>query len=184
MKHPFRWIALAVGVAVAALAVILAVNVSTDPRADFNTSRLLGKPAPAFTLTDLSGKKVTSADLAGKTVIVNFWNSWCFPCKGELPQLQRWYTAHRDDPDVMLVGIPRDDTASEIRRAAREDGVVWTVANDRGAEAATLDYATRGQPETFAISPTGVVIASYIGPIDAKVLNTMAAYGRRAAVGS
>ena len=46
MKHPFRWIALGVGVLVAVLAVILAVNVSTDPRADFNTSRLLGKAAP------------------------------------------------------------------------------------------------------------------------------------------
>jgi peroxiredoxin len=181
VKHPFRWIAVAVGVAVAAFAVVLAVNVSTDPRADLNTSRLLGKPAPPFTLTDLTGEKVTLADLAGKTVIVNFWNSWCQPCRQELPALQQWYGQHKDDPDVVLLGIPRDDTADAIRGAARRDGVDWTVAQDRGSDAATLDYATRGQPETFAISPSGVVIGSYIGPLRTSVLDKMLAYGRRAA---
>jgi cytochrome c biogenesis protein CcmG/thiol:disulfide interchange protein DsbE len=180
VKHPFRWIALAVGVGVAALAVILAVNVSTDPRADLNTSRLLGKPAPAFTFTDMSGKKVTSADLAGKTVILNFWNSWCVPCRQELPELQQWYAAHRNDPDVVLVGVPRDDTGGAIRTAAREGGMGWAVANDGGAQAATLDYATRGQPETYVISPTGIVVGSLIGPVvDTKVLDQLAAAGRR-----
>jgi thiol-disulfide isomerase/thioredoxin len=181
VKHPFRWIAVAVGVGVAALAVLLAVNVSTDPRADFNTSRLLGKAAPPFTLTDLSGRKVRSADLAGKTVILNFWNSWCTPCRQELPALQRWYASHRDDPDVVLIGIPRDDTQSAIRQAASDGGMAWAVANDRGAEVATLDYATRGQPETFAIAPGGRVIASVIGPVRVQDLDRMAAYGRRAA---
>ena len=181
MKHPFRWIALAVGVVVAALAVVLAVNVSTDPRADFNTSRLLGKAAPAFTFTDMSGKKVSSADLAGKTVILNFWNSWCTPCAQELPALRQWNAAHKDNADVVMLGVPRDDTAGAIRAAARENGMTWAVANDRGAEAATLDYATRGQPETFAISPSGVVIGSVIGPVRVRDLDRMAAYGRRAA---
>ena len=181
MKHPFRWIALAVGIAVAAFAVVLAVNVSTDPRADFNTSRLLGKSAPAFTLTDFSGKKIRSADLAGKTVILNFWNSWCQPCGQELPALQQWYAAHRNDADVVLLGIARDDTAGEIRKHARDDGMAWAVANDGGAQAATLDYATRGQPETYAISPNGVVIASVLGPVRVRDLDRMAAYGRRAA---
>jgi cytochrome c biogenesis protein CcmG/thiol:disulfide interchange protein DsbE len=181
MKHPFRWIALAVGIAVAAFAVVLAVNVSTDPRAEVNTSRLVGKPAPPFTLADFSGKRVSSAELAGKTVIVNFWNSWCVPCRDELPALQQWYAAHRNDADVVLIGIPRDDTSGAIRTAARDDRMEWAVANDRGAEAATLDYATRGQPETFAISPSGVVVAAKIGPVSVQVLDKMAAYGRQAA---
>ena len=56
------------------------------------------------------------------------------------------------------------------------------MANDRGAETATLDYATRGQPETFAISPNGIVIGSFIGPLDTTVLDKMAAYGRRGGV--
>jgi cytochrome c biogenesis protein CcmG, thiol:disulfide interchange protein DsbE len=179
VKHPFRWITLAVGIAVSAFAVVLAVNVSTDPRSDFNTSRLLGKPAPAFTLTDLAGKRVGSEDLLGKTVIVNFWNSWCAPCADELPTLQRWYATHRSDPDVVLLGIPRDDTAGAIRQAARDDHMPWAVANDRGAEAATIDYATRGQPETFAISPRGRVVGSVIGPVTVGQLDRMVTYAQR-----
>jgi Thiol-disulfide isomerase and thioredoxins len=178
VKHPFRWIALGVGVAVALLAVILAVNVGTDPRADFNTSRLLGKPAPNFELTRFDGSKVTLAGLAGKTVIVNFWNSWCLPCRDELPALQAWYAAHQSDDSVVMVGIPRDDFASDIREAARRDHMGWAVANDRGAQAATLAYATRGQPESFVISPSGIVVGSIIGPMRTQDLDRMARVGQ------
>jgi cytochrome c biogenesis protein CcmG/thiol:disulfide interchange protein DsbE len=179
VTHPFRWIALAVGIAVAAFAGVLAVNVSTDPRSDLNASRLLGKPAPAFTLTDFAGEPIRSEDLRGKTVIVNFWNSWCAPCDEELPNLQQWYAAHRSDPDVVLLGIPRDDTDGAIRRAARDDDMAWAVANDRGAEAATIDYATRGQPETFAISPRGTVVGSVLGPVTVGQLDRMVKFAQR-----
>lgn len=178
MKHPFRWVALGVGVAVALLAVILAVNVGTDPRADFNTSRLLGKPAPNFELTRFDGTKVTLADLAGKTVIVNFWNSWCLPCRDELPALQAWYAANQSDASVVMVGIPRDDSSSAIRDAARRDHMGWAVENDRGAQAATLAYATRGQPESFVINPSGIVVGSIIGPMLVRDLDRMARVGQ------
>ena len=178
MKHPFRWIALGVGAIVVAFAVILAVNVGTDPRAELNTSRLLGKAAPDFTLTRLDGTKLTLADLAGKTVIVNFWNSWCVPCRDELPALQTWYAAHRADPTLVLVGIPRDDSSAAIRAAARKDAMGWAVANDHGAEAATLAYGTRGQPESFTISPNGQVVGSIIGPMTTADLDRMAAAGQ------
>jgi peroxiredoxin len=178
VKHPFRWITLGVGVAVALFAVILAVNVGTDPRADFNTSRLLGKPAPDFELTRFDGTKVTLADLAGKTVIVNFWNSWCRPCDDELPTLQRWYAGHSDDDSVVMVGIPRDDSSSDIRDAARHDHMGWAVQNDRGAQAATLAYATRGQPESFVINPSGLVVGSILGPMRTQDLDQMARAGQ------
>lgn len=177
MKHPFRWIAIGAGVVIVVLAAVLAANVDTDPRAEANTSRLLGKPAPAVSLTRLDGTKVTSADLADKTVIVNFWNSWCIPCQDELPTLRRWYAAHANDPNVVMLGIPRDEPdKSATRAAAKDDGIAWTVANDGGAEQATLDFATRGQPETFAISPSGVIVGSVIGPITTAQLDRMLEY--------
>ena len=72
MKHPFRWVALAVGVAVLLFSIVLAVNVTTDPRAELNTSRLLGKPAPEITLEllDGEGKTVSLASHKGKDIVV------------------------------------------------------------------------------------------------------------------
>ena len=76
-SHRARWIALAIAGVVAALAVVLALQVGNDPLADSRTSRSLGKAAPEFDLPTLDGHGVRSVDLAGKVVIVNFWNSWC-----------------------------------------------------------------------------------------------------------
>ena len=180
MKHPFRWIALGVGVVIVVLAAVLAANVDTDPRAEANTSRLLGHRAPALSLTRFDGTTIKTADLAGKTVIVNFWNSWCIPCRQELPTLQRWYAAHRNDAGLVMLGIPRDDPAGAIRSYAKDHGMAWAVANDDGAKQATLDFATRGQPETFAISPNGVIIGSVIGPISTQQLDKMLQYSRGA----
>src|SRR5712692_9527943 len=118
MTHPARWVALAVGVAVAALAVVLATQVGTDPRADSLTSRLVGKPAPTFTVRTFDGQTVSSESLAGKAVIVNFWNSWCIPCQQELPSLRDFAQRHADDPTVVVLGVVRDDTADAARRYA------------------------------------------------------------------
>lgn len=179
MKYPLRWAALAVGVVVAIFAIILAVNVGTDPRADLNTSRLLGKPAPDFSLTKFDGTELTRSDLAGKTVIINFWNSWCRPCRDELPVLQQWYRAHRTDESVVMVGIPRDDSTRAIRQAARDDQMSWAVANDQGAKSATLAFATRGQPESFVISPRGIIVGSVLGPLTPATMDQMVRVGKR-----
>ena len=177
MKHPFRWIALAVGAGVCLLAVVLALTVSTDPQAEANTSRLVGRPAPEFSVEGLDGQPITSESLAGKTVLVNFWNSWCIPCEEEHAALVSFYETHRDDPDVVLLGIVREDSRRDVRSYVKEENVQWPVAFDPGAKAA-LDFGTRGQPETYAISPDGVVAASKFGPASVKVLEQMAAYAR------
>jgi cytochrome c biogenesis protein CcmG, thiol:disulfide interchange protein DsbE len=83
VRHRARWIALAVGVFVAVLAVVLATQVGTDPRADTSRSPLVGKDAPSYDLPTLDGSRVRSSELAGKVLIVNFWNSWCQPCLQE-----------------------------------------------------------------------------------------------------
>jgi cytochrome c biogenesis protein CcmG/thiol:disulfide interchange protein DsbE len=174
VKHPLRWVVVAVAVGVAALAVVLAANVGRDPEAA-TANPIVGKQAPDYTLTRLDGTKVTSAGLAGKTVIVNFWNSWCIPCNLELPTLKAFADAHRDDPDVVMLGIPRSDTAEAIRVAAKGDGVTWSVANDGGAKQATIDFGTTGQPETYVIGPDGVVAGAYLGQLRKGVLETMVA---------
>jgi cytochrome c biogenesis protein CcmG/thiol:disulfide interchange protein DsbE len=178
VKHPARLAALAVAVVVVVFGVVLALNVGADPQADAKQSHLVGKPAPAFDLPNLSGGHVTLADVAGKATIVNFWNSWCIPCQNEEPLLKAFYAAHRDDPDFAMVGIVRDDETDTVRAYVKDNDVGWTIALDPKSVTA-LDFGTRGQPETYAISPSGMVAAAKIGPMAPGELDTFLAAARQ-----
>jgi cytochrome c biogenesis protein CcmG, thiol:disulfide interchange protein DsbE len=177
VKHPLRWVALAVAVVVVAFAVVLAANVGKDPNADAKVSKLNGKAAPSFSLTKLDGTRVTSDQLRGKTVLVNFWNSWCLPCQAELPALKSWYAAHKSDPNLVLLGVVRDDTKSAVTSFVRDQKIAWPVVLDPGGRAA-LDFGTRGQPETYAISPDGVVVGSILSGVTPSVLDQMVSFAQ------
>ena len=179
MKHPARIAALAVAVVVIVFGVVLALNVGNDPQADAKQSHLVGKAAPDFDLPNLQGGRVTLADIAGKAAIVNFWNSWCIPCQQEQPLLESFYAAHKDDPDFAMIGIVRDDETGRVKAYVKKHGIGWTVALDPGSVAA-LDFGTRGQPETYAISPGGVVAAAKIGPMAGGELDEFLAAARAA----
>jgi cytochrome c biogenesis protein CcmG/thiol:disulfide interchange protein DsbE len=179
VKHPARFIALAVAVVVVVFGVVLAVTVSSDPASEDQASPFLGKTIPAFDLPTLTGGQVSNASVAGKTVIINFWNTWCTPCQQELPALKAFYEQHKDDADVVMIGIVRDpqETTKAIKAYAAKNGMDWTVALDPGNRAA-LDFATRGQPETLAVSPSGKVAASFYGPLRTSTLERFLAAGR------
>jgi cytochrome c biogenesis protein CcmG/thiol:disulfide interchange protein DsbE len=182
VRHPARWIALAVAAIVVVFGVVLAVNVGTDPQSDAQHSPFVGKQVPAFDLATIAGGKVSNVSTAGKTVIINFWNTWCTPCRQELPQLKEFYAQHANDPDFVMVGIVRDPQESNpvIRAYVKDEGMGWTVAFDPGSQAA-LDFATRGQPETLAVSPSGMVVASQYGPMKVKDLERALAVARASA---
>jgi cytochrome c biogenesis protein CcmG, thiol:disulfide interchange protein DsbE len=174
VSHPTRWIALGVALVVVVVGVVLATQVGGDPRADATRSQLVGAAAPRFDVRPLEGGTLTRADLAGRAVIVNFWNTWCAPCHAEQPALERFWARHRDDPNVAFVGIVRDDTERAVREFVAEEGIDWTIATDPDAKAA-LDFGTRGQPETFAITPDGVIAGAQIGPSSVEDLETLLA---------
>jgi cytochrome c biogenesis protein CcmG, thiol:disulfide interchange protein DsbE len=179
MKHPARWIALAVALVVVVFGVVLAVNVGNDPQADAQQSPFLGKAVPRFDLPTLGGGRVSNVSIAGKSVIINFWNTWCTPCQQELPQLEKFHAEHAADTDFVMIGIVRDpqESTKTIRAYVDDHGMQWTVALDPGDQAA-LDFATRGQPETLAVSPTGVVAASKYGPTSVNELEGFLAAAR------
>ncbi|MFI5046890.1 MAG: TlpA family protein disulfide reductase [Acidimicrobiia bacterium] len=180
MKRPARLVALGVAVVVVVLGVVLALNVGTDPLAASKTSRLLGKQAPKIDLVDLDGNPVTSDSLAGKTVVVNFWNEWCAPCIQELPELKSFWEAHAHDGDVAMVGVVHDSRLTSnagLSRYADTEGLGWTLAKDPGNQAA-LNFAIRGQPETFVIAPTGEIVGYQFGAASLRGLESMLAAAR------
>ena len=116
-RHRARWIALTVAVVLVGFGVVLAVQ----HRPEASVPRLVQehKPVPNFDLTTLDSKPISARALAGKTYVVNFWNSWCIPCRQEQPALQRFYAAHRNEPDFAMVGIVRDDDREPDPRVRR-----------------------------------------------------------------
>jgi len=157
-----RWIALTVAGVLVAFGVVLAVQ----HKKESSVPRLVQehKAVPSFDLTTLDGKAIGAKGLAGKTYVVNFWNSWCIPCREEQPSLRSFYEAHRKEPDFDMVGIVRDDDPTPIRKYVDANTINWPVAFDPHGSAG-LGFGTTGQPETYVISPTGVAACGGIGPV-------------------
>ena len=96
---------------------------------------------------------------------MNFWNSWCIPCRQEESALSTFYAAHRSEPDFAMVGIVRDDSNDAIRQYVAANHITWPVAFDPNGTAG-LGFGTTGQPETYVISPTGVAVCGGLGPVN------------------
>jgi cytochrome c biogenesis protein CcmG/thiol:disulfide interchange protein DsbE len=174
-RRPVLIGAVAVGVVFVAFTVVLATRLERSP--DYRGTALLGDPVPDLVLPSLTGKQVALRDTGGRAVIVNFFNSWCVPCKEEEPSLLEFWDRHEDDPSFWMVGIVRDDTESAVRRHVREKDFDWTILLDPGGRA-SVDFGTTGQPETYAVSPDGTIAAKHLGRATTDDLERMLAHAR------
>ena len=161
MRLRARWIALAVGVVLVAFGVVLAVVHRKEP----SVPRLVQEHAlaPAFSVKTFDGKVLDSASLAGKTYVVNFFNSWCIPCRQEEPELKAFFAEHKSEHDFAMIGIVHDDETSAARAYVAEQQITWPVGLDPNGTAA-LGFGTTGQPETYVMRPVGVAVCGRLGP--------------------
>jgi cytochrome c biogenesis protein CcmG/thiol:disulfide interchange protein DsbE len=113
----------------------------------------VGEPAPGFALEGLDGGEVSLAALDGKVVVLNFWASWCGPCRLEMPDFQKAWEEHREQV-VVFVGIAVDDTASEASKFAEQVGVTYPLALDTTGGVARA-YRIRAVPSTYFIDREG-----------------------------
>lgn len=150
-----------------ALIVVLALGFRRDPH-DIR-SATVGKPAPAFDLTALDGAgRVSLAQHRGKVVVVNFFASWCVPCREEHPALVRAWERYRTS-DVVMIGVLYQDSVDSGRDFTRRLGTTWPTAVDDDGRTA-LGFGVFGIPETFFVGPDGVIAGRHIGPIDEETL--------------
>jgi peroxiredoxin len=122
----------------------------------------VGKPAPDFTLVDRKGKTWTLSELKGQVVFVNFWATWCPPCREEMPSMQRLYTRLPKDKFKMLAILNSDDPALADTFATKL-GITMPILNDPNNKVGQK-YGLTGVPETFIVDKQGVVREKFIGP--------------------
>ncbi len=120
-----------------------------------------GDTAPDFSVLTEDGKTLTRANFGGKVLILNFWASWCAPCREETPSMERLYRTLKDQ-GVVLLGVSVDKNADKYKAFLKRYGVTFPTAHDPAARISD-SYSTYRYPETYIITSDGRVMEKIVG---------------------
>jgi len=124
-------------------------------------TRAVRRPLPDFGLTDVAGKRWTAAELRGKAVFLNFWATWCGPCRRELPHVQKLHERSKDRKDVAVVTVSVDENPGLIEPMLKEEKYTFPVLV-AGAGSFTK-WAPSGIPQSYVVDPTGTIVEEQLG---------------------
>lgn len=130
----------------------------------------VGRAAPDFELTTLDGAVVKLSDLQGKKVILNFWATWCGPCKQEMPDMEAFYKKHKGDVEVLAVNYTASEGADgpeKVRQFAEENGITFPILLDKEITVTTT-YKVITIPTSYFIDTKGVIQDKFVGPMTVK----------------
>lgn len=129
----------------------------------------LGQRAPAFSLLDVEGKELALNDLRGRPILINFWATWCGPCRAEMPLIEEAYQQHKDDGLVVLA-IDVEENPELAKTFAGWLGVSFTILDD-GAGDVAYRYRVTAFPTSFFVDRDGVIRAWQVGAMDQSALD-------------
>ena len=134
----------------------------------------IGGPAPNFTLERIGASgKLDLASLRGKPIVLNFWASWCVPCKGEAKLLEQAWNQYKSR-GVVFLGVDYNDVASDARTFLSHHGITYPTVQD-GSGSIGDEYGLTGVPETYFIDRNGRLVGSHIV---GTITNQVAAFDR------
>jgi cytochrome c biogenesis protein CcmG, thiol:disulfide interchange protein DsbE len=154
----------------AVLAVLAVVGLLVFGLASKGSSRIaVGEVAPASALPELEGPGTESlAEYRGRWVLVNFWASWCVPCRAEAPELESFQRGH-SGAGFTVLGIDTQDLSGDGRDFVRQYKLSYPQLRDGDGNAAD-EFGTTGVPENFLIDPRGRVQQAWAGPVTGEIL--------------
>ena len=137
----------------------------------------VGESAPDFTLVDLEGNQVSLSDFRGKTVFVNFWATWCPPCRAEMPEIEAVYQEYKDK-GVVVIGVDILEPEDVVRQFVEQGGYSWIFALDTSGEVAA-NYEITAIPTSFFIDREGIIQVVAIGAMTKRTMETKLAEAMR-----
>jgi len=143
---------------------------------DETPEAIVGELAPDFELQTLDGHSMKLSDLQGKKVILNFWASWCDPCKEEMPDMQKFYQSHKNDGiEVIAVNLTNQDNGmDDIKAFVKDYGLTFTIPLDKDGMVSII-YQAFGIPTSYIIDSKGIIREKVIGPMDLEKMESLTA---------
>ncbi len=132
------------------------------PGASLPESAAVGSPAPDFELTSLEDENIRLSELRGKIVVINFWATWCEPCKFEMPFFEKLYSNPQKQLEILAVNF--DEPRQKVQEFAEEYNLSFPILLDPGASVQEI-YRVRGYPTTFIVDENGIIRYHHIGLI-------------------
>ncbi|MEY4529386.1 MAG: hypothetical protein RLZZ156_107 [Deinococcota bacterium] len=156
-----------IAVVVVILGVLLGGLLSPSQPGNTSTAALEGKVAPEFDLAMINGGRIQLEQFKGKPVVLNFFASWCVPCKDEAPMFSRAAVEY-SKKGVIFIGIAYNDKEDKAREFANQFDLGFPIMMDDSSDAGrtSVKYALFGVPETFFIDKNGVIQKHYPKPIE------------------
>ncbi len=142
------------------------VPATTDPT---TAAPQVGFLAPDFTLTTLADEPVTLGELRGKPIVLNFWATWCPPCRAELPHFQAAHEAYGDE--VIILAVDEQENARHVMDFAQQLGLTFPIPLDTDGRVG-VEYRVRAYPTTFFIDAEGVIQRVVRGTTTRAVLDS------------
>jgi len=133
------------------------------------------RAAKAFTLTEVGapGRTISLAGLAGRPVIINFFASWCGPCKRETPLLASFYRSHHGK--ILVIGIDANDESGPALQFIKAQGVQYPVASDPFPAKTAVAYGVLALPQSFFLNSRHLIVKHVVGALTARELSSWAA---------